>query len=95
MMAPSYKTLDDGVHQDTIEALAGEMHLPTERVAEIYTTELARLRVGARIEDYLVVLTCRRVRDTLRQQTAPARPFLRPESGILTSSAPASRLPVA
>lgn len=80
-MASSYDLPDDALHQDTIETLAEEMDLPVERVAKTYTTELARLRVGAHIEDYLVVLTCRRVRDALREETVPARtsPVLRQE----------------
>jgi len=37
-----------------------------EEVAEIYMRELARLREGARIQDYLVLLTSRHVRRALR-----------------------------
>jgi hypothetical protein len=38
-----------------------------EEVAEIYMRELARLREGARIQDYLVLLTSRHVRQALRR----------------------------
>ena len=47
-----------------------------EEVAKIYMGELGRLRSGARIEDYLVLLTTRHVREALRRPDR--RRFLKP-----------------
>jgi hypothetical protein len=52
-----------------------------EEVAEIYMRELARLREGARIQDYLVLLTSRHVRQALRRPSkgpSPRRFLTRP-----------------
>jgi len=64
------RPLNDPVHTYAIEVLAAEVRLPPERVAEVYAAELERLMVGARIEDYLPVLTSRRVKQILRGQAA-------------------------
>ena len=63
-------------HVYAIDALVVETDRPLEEVAEMYLRELARLRVGARIEDYLVLLTSRHVREALRRPDA--RRFLNP-----------------
>ena len=48
-----------------IEALARESSLPVAEVREIYEGELARLRDGARITDFLVLFASRRTRSAL------------------------------
>lgn len=48
-----------------IEELARESSLPVEEVKEVYENELARLRDGARITDFLILFASRRTRDTL------------------------------
>ena len=53
-------------HVDAIEDLVAETGRPLEEVAEIYMRELTRLREGARIQGYLVLLTSRHVRQALR-----------------------------
>ena len=53
-------------HVDAIDALVAETDRPLEEVAEIYMRELARLREGARVQDYLMLLTSRHVRRALR-----------------------------
>jgi hypothetical protein len=54
-------------HVDAIDALVAETNRPMEEIAEIYMRELARLREGARIQDYLVLLTSRHVRQALQR----------------------------
>ena len=58
---------------DTIDALADELHLPVQRVTNTYTTELARLRSGATLHDYLPILACRKVRDIFRKEASQKR----------------------
>lgn len=53
-------------HLSAIKALADEIHQPVEDVNKIYAETLERLSSDARIKDYLVVLTCKTVRDELR-----------------------------
>ena len=48
-----------------IEVLARESSLPVAEVKEVYEGELARLREGARITDFLILFASRRTRDTL------------------------------
>ena len=72
-MSPSRQST---AHVRAIDALAAETDRPIEEVAEIYMGELGRLRSGARIEDYLVLLTTRHVREALRRPDR--RRFLKP-----------------
>lgn len=62
----SLDTDDDALHRYAVEALAAELQLPVETVARCYFSELAALREGAKISDYLVVLSVRQARDALR-----------------------------
>jgi hypothetical protein len=52
-------------HVNAIEALMEETRSPLEKIAQLYLAELSKLQTGARIQDYLVVLTSRRVREAL------------------------------
>jgi len=65
-------------HVYAIESLVEETQWPLDEIAQLYVTELSRLQSGARIQDYLVVLTSKRVREALRA-TKPAR-FLEPSA---------------
>jgi hypothetical protein len=63
--------IDDDVtkrstHLRAIEFLAREMHSPVDHIAKIYERELAKLKVGAHVEDFLPILTIRKVRGTFR-----------------------------
>jgi hypothetical protein len=49
-----------------IAALSHELHLPKERVLEIYRMEFDRLATRARIPTFLVVLAMRNTRSILR-----------------------------
>ena len=57
----------DPEHLDAIKALAHEVHRPEEEVARLYTENFERLSKDARIKDYLVVLTCKKVHQELRK----------------------------
>ena len=65
-MPTSFHGSNISSHLDAIKSLAKEANQPVEDVQAIYATELARLEAGARISDYLVVLTSKRVRQILR-----------------------------
>jgi Protein of unknown function (DUF3562) len=54
-------------HLDVIETLAEETSRPLEEVRKIYAETLVVLSSEARIQDYLVVLTSKKVLDRLRQ----------------------------
>jgi hypothetical protein len=51
-----------------IELLARETRMPRELVAELYTSERAKLERTARIKTYVPVLINRRVKALLREQ---------------------------
>lgn len=66
-MSASRQSAIERSHVDAIDALVAETDRPLEEVAEIYMRELARLREGARVQDYLMLLTSRHVRRALRR----------------------------
>lgn len=66
-MATSIDIKLDPEHLDAIKALAHEVKRPEEEVAKIYTASFERLSKDARIKDYLVVLTCKKVHEELRK----------------------------
>lgn len=53
-------------HLHAIQALADETHQPLEAVRQAYSAAFERLDSDARIKDYLIVLTCKKVRDDMR-----------------------------
>jgi hypothetical protein len=55
------------LHMHAMEILRREIILPEEEIRELYERELERLKGTARVKDFLVVLVCRAVRDTLRR----------------------------
>jgi hypothetical protein len=54
-------------HRHAIQALAEHSRSPFELVESLYRSELIKLEPGARITQYLPLVTSRRVRDRLRQ----------------------------
>ena len=54
-------------HQSSKEAIAKETHTSIDEVEKIYEQELTQLASGAKITQYLGVLTTRRVRARLRK----------------------------
>lgn len=49
-----------------IKALAEEVDCPVDEVNKIFSSALRRLGRSARIQDYLIVLASKKVRDALR-----------------------------
>lgn len=78
-------------HLRAIEDLASEEGRRVDEVKKLYAIALHDLRSGARIQDYLIVLTCKKVRDALRR----SRNCLQPESfhGALPERGTAFTLP--
>jgi hypothetical protein len=56
---------DSKLQQHAIEGLAHESGQPISVVAEVYQAELARLKEGARLQDFLVLFAARRTREAL------------------------------
>jgi hypothetical protein len=54
-----------------LEALAREMDVPLDDVAQLYAREFATLAAGARITSFLPILATRKVRTLLRQRGHP------------------------
>lgn len=55
-------------HLKAIEALAKEIDRPVEVVGKIFMSALENLKLSARIQDYLIVLASKKVRDVLHHQ---------------------------
>lgn len=68
MTTSDFTTLEPEHLIKSIKALAEEFDCPMEEVNKIYASALGSLRSSARIQDYLSVLTSKKVRDMLRQQ---------------------------
>lgn len=65
MVTPNHFKLEPN-HLQSIKALAEEIDLPMGEVSLIYTSTLESLKKSARIQNYLIVLTSKKVRDELR-----------------------------
>lgn len=61
---------DEARHQHAIEQLARKVDRPIALVKAVYEDEYVRLRVGAKVTDFLGVFASRRARDALLR--APA-----------------------
>ena len=59
------------VHQDLIHALSLESGLSEGKVEALYESELAKLKKGAKVMEYLPVLIRRRIRETLKNEGLP------------------------
>jgi uncharacterized protein DUF3562 len=59
-------------HLYVIETLAEETNRPVEEVKQLYAETLVLLGSDARVKDYLIVLTSKKVRDLLRYTREPA-----------------------
>ena len=66
-MATTNCTTLDPEHLIAVKELADETHRPLEEVKRLYAKNLERLSTDARITDYLLVLTCKNVREELRR----------------------------
>ena len=54
-------------HLSAIRALAEATHHPVDEVNELYSQTFESLNSDARIKDYLIILTAKKVRDELRK----------------------------
>ena len=54
-----------------IDQLAQKTMHPAEKVKRIYVGVISRLRSGARIQNFLTLLTSKKVRDILRKTRTP------------------------
>jgi hypothetical protein len=54
------------LHDNAVVALATELDMPVKDVRRVYDDHFSRLRSQATVQDYLVLLVSRRVRDELR-----------------------------
>jgi Protein of unknown function (DUF3562) len=69
-MPDSADRTEDAINQDAITSIAEQMHYPLPIVRRVYEAELARLKAGARITDYLALFAERRTRATLLTRQA-------------------------
>jgi hypothetical protein len=67
MATPTRAFANTKNHQTSKEAIAKETHVSIDEVEKIYEQELTLLASEAKITQYLVVLTTRRVRARLRK----------------------------
>lgn len=56
---------EEARHRAAIQSLVMETGFPESGITMLYEQELSRLRQQARIEDFLLVLTIRRVKENL------------------------------
>lgn len=63
----------EALHLKAIKALATETGHEFALVREVYETELARLQAGAHLKEYVVLLSSRRTRETLRKPAKSIR----------------------
>jgi hypothetical protein len=62
-----YDSPDDAsLHEDAIESLVQETHLPIDVVRAVYEGVLVRLKPEARVREYLVLFAVRQAREALR-----------------------------
>jgi hypothetical protein len=66
----------EALHLNAMNALAIETGHEFAVVREIYEVELARLQAGAHVKEFVLVLSCRRTRETLRKPIKSVRPQL-------------------
>ena len=73
-MPQLYKNPDqEALHLKAIKSLAIETGHEFVVVKEIYEAEFTRLQAGARLTEYVVLLSSRRARETLRKQAKPVQ----------------------
>jgi hypothetical protein len=61
------------LHRKAIQSLAIETGYPVAVVREVYEAEFSRLQAGARLSEYVVLLSSRRARETLRKRAKSVR----------------------
>jgi hypothetical protein len=71
MSTPDLPPRDRTASAPDLEALARDMQVPLDDVAQLYAREFAALAAGARITSFLPILATRKVRTLLRQRRHP------------------------
>jgi hypothetical protein len=66
----------EALHLNAMKTLATETGCELARVKQVYEVELARLLSGARLSEYVLLLSSRRTRETLCKPTQAVRPQL-------------------
>ena len=66
-------TEQEALHLKAMKSLAIETGHEFKLVKQVYELELARLQDGAHIREYVLLLSCRRTRETLRKPAKSAR----------------------
>ena len=61
---------DEALNQRAIEKLARKVNRPIARVKAVYEDEYARLKISAKVTDFLGVFASRRARDVLLRTSA-------------------------
>ena len=61
--SPVVSSTLDATHLDAIEKLASDEKVPVERVKRLYIKALVSLSSDAKIENYVMLLTCKKVRE--------------------------------
>ena len=61
---------DEALNQRAIEKLARKVNRPIARVKAVYEDEYARLKISAKVTDFLGVFASRRARDALLRTPA-------------------------
>jgi hypothetical protein len=54
------------LHARAIKTLARDLKSPEAQISQIYELELEKLKVDARVKEFLTVLVSRRIREILR-----------------------------
>ena len=67
-MKPSKEMTEAQKHDRAIEALASEAHAPVEEVKTLYESELAKVKEGARVQDFVPALAHRHARQALKRR---------------------------
>lgn len=75
-------SIEAATHDEAIASLVEETHLPEAVVRRAYENKLVQLKPGARVKDYLLLLTVRKTREALRTSAE------HPQLGLPTDTEP-------
>jgi hypothetical protein len=62
---------DHAAHEDAIESLLNETHMPYELVRDTFYRVFVELKASARVEDFLILFAIRKAREALRSIQSP------------------------
>jgi hypothetical protein len=61
---------EKGQHLRAMRKLSEDLHIPMKDVRDIYEEVLCKVRDGAKIKDFLVILVSRHVKELIKKDTA-------------------------